>query len=867
MCVDDFVPVIYFPDDASVPVQMGGKASALAALHQADLPIPPWFVLSPIAFSSLGALFSASNLALTEAVKRLCPNGELVAVRSSAVDEDGVSHSFAGQLDSYLFVDPHDVPKKATEVWRSGFSERIVSYRRKHNLPPVTQGPAILVQQMIASECSGVAFSADPVSGDLGLAVIGSVYGLGTSLVSGEVDADTFSVDRMGQIVRRQIAHKTIRHTMVPGDIDGIVSSSVSAKQSDEPSITDDQIKEIAALCRRSANHFGQPQDIEWAIKDDKIFLLQSRPITSLAGKADSGGVRIIWDNSNIVESYGGITTPLTFSFARKAYEEVYREFCRILGVSQHVIKENHDTFAQMIGLINGQIYYNLLNWYRTLSLLPGFKINRRFMEQMMGVREPLPPEIVQDLDNSSSGGRTADGFHFARTVFSLTISHYRLSKTIRRFNTRLNNALESGPFPLADMRIDELTKHYRDLERKLLKHWDAPLINDFFAMIHYGILRRIAKTAVSDEGLQNDLVSEQGGMVSAEPARLVREMAASISGEFAFIDLLCDGSLGAIRGQMPLQPEFKRLFEQYLEKFGDRTLGELKLESITLYDDPMLLLRSVGALARGKVSPETTNSPRTNRAKIAERKIVKGLHGNLFKIILFRVVLRNTRQKLRNRENLRFQRTRLFGHARRIFIEIGKRFTAAGILDDHRDIFYVEAEEILGFIEGTAATTNLKALAALRKEQFDSFRLLMQPADRFETFGAVNIGNAFSSEKPATISNADLKGIGCCPGTVRGKVRVVTDPRNAAMIPGEILVAERTDPGWIMLFASAAGLLVERGSLLSHSAIVSREMGIPSIVSIPGITQQLVTGDEVEMDGSLGTVSIISKVDDRVAN
>src|SRR5262249_54513134 len=163
-----------------------------------------------------------------------------------------------------------------------------------------------------------------------------------------------------------------------------------------------------------------------------------------------------------------------------------------------------------------------------------------------------------------------------------------------------------------------------------------------------------------------------------------------------------------------------------------------------------------------------------------------------------------------------------------------------------------------LGFVEGTATCTDLKGLVALRKAEFARFREMPAPSDRFETRGTVYQGNDFKGTSAADrpVPEGDwLKGLGCCPGVVRGRARVITDPRGATLQMGDILVAERTDPGWIMLFPCAAGLLVERGSLLSHSAIVAREMGIPAIVSLDGVTRWVKDGEWVELDGSSGVV------------
>jgi pyruvate,water dikinase len=225
---------------------------------------------------------------------------------------------------------------------------------------------------------------------------------------------------------------------------------------------------------------------------------------------------------------------------------------------------------------------------------------------------------------------------------------------------------------------------------------------------------------------------------------------------------------------------------------------------------------------------------------------------------LIFKYVLKNARIRVRDRENLRFERTRLFGRIRAIFLECGKRLAAMGALEQPRDIFYLEIYEIIGFIEGTGSTTDLKALVQVRQNEFTRHAKDPAPADRFETHGTVHLGNRFEAAQTTTAEDFGtygLKGIGCCPGLVRGQARVVTDPSDAHIQNGEILVAEQTDPGWITLFPAAAGVLVERGSLLSHSAIVSREMGIPAIVSIRGLLAQIQTGDWIEFDGQTGII------------
>ncbi|MXX36207.1 MAG: phosphoenolpyruvate synthase [Gemmatimonadetes bacterium] len=874
--------------------RMGGKAAALSSLSGTGMKIPAWFVISPAAFEA--GLSARQRRALLQAGEQgeleeffarispapqvmeevearfsaLDPGGRFVAVRSSGVQEDGVEHSFAGQFDSFLSVTRQRLPGRIVDVWRSGFSERVLAYRRENDLEGLPQAPAVLVQEMVDSEVSGVAFSADPVTGRRSVAVVSALHGLGTALVGGDADADTWRVHFDGTILERDIVAKTLAHRPAPDTAEGVAAHEIAEPAASEPALTDEQAARIAEVARRAEQHFGRPQDIEWAMRGGEIFLLQSRPITSLASTPDPDGVRAIWDNSNIVESYSGITTPLTFSFALHAYEGVYREFCRLLGVTKQKIAANDLTFRRMLGLIRGRVYYNLLNWYRVIALLPGYTFNRRFMEQMMGVRESLPDEITAAASGASRSARLVDLLRLVRTAAGMVANQVRLPGMIDRFHERLNHALAPPDPPLEARRLDQLVADYRGLESSLLTRWDAPLVNDFFAMIFFGVLGRLTAgwcPAEEDEhgSLQNDLVCDQGGMISAEPAKRIVGMARIAAANPELTEALCGAAVPAAVRALRRHDELAGLYDDYIDTFGDRCLDELKLESTTLFDDPEPLMRSVGhaaaRLVRGQ--PFDTGVQADVRAK-AEARVRRALARRPLRRAIFAWVLRNARRRVRDRENLRFERTRLFGRVRRIFLEAGRRLFAEGVLDDPRDVFYLELDEIVAYVEGAAACDNLCGLARVRRRAFERYAELEAPADRFETFGAPYIANSYaaSAASPAGEGEAEaaddgLRGIGCCPGVVRGRARVIRDPRGAELKQGEILVAERTDPGWIMLFPAAAGILVERGSLLSHSAIVAREMGIPAIVSIAGVTTRIESGRWIEMDGARGTVRL----------
>ena len=875
---------IFRPNDAATTTgQLGGKAGALTKLSAA-FRIPAWFVLLPDAFDAslseaereqLGCAQNPEQyrpileklrpsakvrIALTQALTELCPDDEWVAVRSSAADEDSDRVSGAGQLDSFLFVRPEDVIEKVTDVWLSGFSSRALKYRRHHGLSLALNPPAVLIQRMVNSEVAGVAFSNDPVTGQSGVAVVSAVFGLGTALMSGASDADTFRVNCEGKIIQREIFRKSVYHRFDADVGRGVKSVGVSAAESNKSTLDDDQVRAVASLVRQTTKHLGRPQDIEWAYEKGCLYLLQSRPITSSIQMLCPDGKLCIWDNSNIAESYSGVTTPLTFSFARQAYTEVYRQFCRILAVPKSTIAAHDETFRNMLGFICGRIYYNLMSWYRVLAMLPGFTVNRPFMEQMMGVKEGLPEEIIAELGHSEWGDRARDTINLVVMISALIRNYFLLPRRTSKFYLRLRIALARPRLALEKMSFEELVAYYHRLERQLLTRWDAPLVNDFFTMIFFGVLRKLTHRWFGDIAgtLQNNLLRDEGGLISADLAARIEKMAHIAHRHQDFVSLLCNDSLDAILQKIAQLPQFKSHYEQYIEEFGDRCLDELKLESFTLHDDPLLFLRSVGRLAQSSShqrssSAELATSPRTQ----AERQVAEILRHYPLRRLLLTWVLRQARARLRDRENLRFERTRVFGRVRRIFVELGRRLHAASQLIDPRDIFYLEVTEILGFVEGTATSTDLKSLVALRKEEFRRYRDMEPPPDRFETRGIVYLDNLFRnpSAPSVAIGTDQRKGTGCCPGIIRGHVRIVADPGRTVIQHGEILVAERTDPGWIMLFPFASGLLVERGNLLSHSAIIARELGLPTIVSINGVTRWLKDGDLVELDGGTGIV------------
>jgi rifampicin phosphotransferase len=892
---------------AAPPLEaVGGKARNLALLQEAGADVPPWIAIGTGAFERLvtggtsstepeddAAATRAHVLGLelpadfraevAAALDAAGLRGALLAVRSSAVGEDGAAASFAGQFDTVLGVraagDAAELWDAIRRVWASAFSAHAAAYRARQGGAPPRM--AVIIQQMVDAQAAGVAFSADPVRGTPDVAVVSAVFGLGEGLVSGELDADTYRVLSTG-VVESEIATKDRALGLQPDG--GSEWVPVHPNDSVQPALTDDEARRIASAARRLAEHFGAPQDVEWALANDpaggerRLFILQTRPITTLptdavqpppgffgggaslserrgrSPTARADGERRIWDNSNIVESYSGVTTPLTFSFARSVYEEVYLQFCRLLGVSESLLEEHRLVFANMLGLVNGRVYYNLLNWYRVLALLPGYTVNREFMERMMGVREKLddPPAVATVAGKWEDTGRTV------RMVGKLFAAQRSLKAEVPAFHARVDAALKPlAGVDLASRSADELAAIYRELEEKLLRHWRAPLVNDFFAMIFFGVLVKLVEKWIpgAPPTLANDLLCGEGGIISTEPAKRVLELSARVAADPTLTALFDaepdDAKLWARIGEAQEHADFRGELRAYLDRFGDRCANELKLETLTHGDDPTFLVRLVRTYARAGAVREQVGGHEAQVRAAAEATVRSRLGGVRRRV--FFGVLRQARTRIRDRENLRFERTRVFGAVRRIFLGIGARLAEAGRLDAPRDVLYLRVDEIFAHLDGTGVTGDLRALTSLRRAEFAAYERAPAPPDRFETRGPP--AEFVAALAPAAGPSGELRGTGCSPGIVRAPVRVVRDPNHAGELAGHIMVAERTDPGWTLLFPAVEGILVQRGSLLSHSAIVARELALPCVVGIAGLMDTLRDGEMVEMDGTAGTI------------
>lgn len=879
---------------------MGGKAAGLYELKDLGIRVPRWAAITTFLFKQICAsdiritqLLGQENMELQEKaglIRKHLTNISLdgssgkilakvwdkiseggkkpVAVRSSAADEDSKALSFAGQMDSFLNVRNFEAFLNAVRgCWASLFGERAVLYRIQNKLDPWASQMAVVVQQMIESEISGVIFSANPLTGNTQEMLVSSTWGLGEGLVSGALDADTFILNSNSQILKSEAAEK--KHKIIYDQSGGTDAVEVEVNKQGTVSLNKKQLKELYKMALKVQDFKGMPVDIEFGIENNRIYLLQTRPITNLR-KYNGKDKFNVWDNSNIVESYSGVTTPLTFSFIRKAYFAVYWQFCETIGVNRKTIFKNKQVLENMLGLIQGRVYYNLLNWYRLIYLMPGFKYNRRFMEQMMGL------QVISDFELGQTSYSKLEKYfiqlpRLLKVGFKMILAHLQLQKNISRFQTNFGKIYAHfSQLDYSKMTPAEMLRVYRVLEDKVMWRWKAPIANDFEAMIFYGLLKSFTiKWGLDPEGvLQNDLLCGEGGIRSTQVTTQLFYIARKIEKDSelksVFLAVSPEEALSRLRGDSAFT-KVNEKFEQYLKDYGVRCINEMKLESIPIKDDPIFCIAIIQNYLRNSVPDPAKQEERERgirqKAESVLREKIK--QKRLFFIIpalgIYRWVLNNARKAIKNRENQRFCRAEAYSLIRTIMRAIGKQWRDKGIIEIADDIFYLEMEEIWSFIEENPVCLDLKRRIKLRKEEFERYETLTPP-DHIEAYGEPDSHYIFGKEEAEILKDDVIRGLGCCAGIVEKQVRVVLKPDSNLKLNGEIMVAKQTDPGWVVLFPSISGLVVEKGSMLSHSAIVAREMGIPAIVGVKQATKILSNGDRVLLNGAEGTIKILEK-------
>ena len=562
-----------------------------------------------------------------------------------------------------------------------------------------------------------------------------------------------------------------------------------------------------------------------------------------------------IYDNSNIAESYAGATTPLTFSFVRYVYQEVYQHFSKMMGASDNLIRENKDTFEHMVEFIGHRIYYNLNSWYKMLSFFPGYRLSSEFMEKMMGV------EKHASLIKKKYSFFEKYFFYFPMAslqFIKISLTFAFLGWRIKKFNLYFDKIfIDLNSIDLNKLVLTELKKSYEELDNRLLSKWRVPIANDFAVMVSAGLADRIFKKWLnSDNAYSYMQPAANKPLTSLDPGNKLLQIAHLVKEDKIihrlFLEHKEEEIIKSLRNKYSAHKATQEIYI-YLKNFGARIPNELKLESETLAENPKNFISLVKILVQGELIQNNA---------IKEEYIGNNLKNlSFFKKLFLGWLLRWAGNSIYRREDARFRRTLVFGHVREIFIEIGKKLEKEGFIKNTRDIFYLSIEEIFKVIDGKELNFDPLAIVEQRKLKLEKWKNIEMPR-RFETIKSIpEIENDLLNQ-PVFSQKEDsyqLKGtVASRPNNTQmfsGTILTLKDFDPLANFEGKILVTCQTDPGWTVVFPLLKGIVVERGGMLSHAAIVARELNIPCIVGVHQATDFLSTDMRVVLNLQNGSI------------
>lgn len=782
----------------------------------------------------------------------------VVSVRSSVVGtgtdagEDSTHDAFAGVSDSFLYVTRAQLMDRVRQCWASGFGPQALLYRAARGGTQHGFAVAVGVQRMEFGRRSFVLFTCDPLTGARDR-VLAAGLGIGEGVVQEKVPVDHYFVSRRGNTVRSVLAHKAQLMEEDPERLtDGPRPVPAPEELRDAPALTDEQIQRVVAVGDRIEKLFGCPQDIEGTFTTDgRLHILQARPVVLELDR------QRLWSNANITESYPDVTTALTYSFAQRFYREDFHDFYRLLGVPRRVLDRHEGELRGMIGLLRGRVYYSLSVWYTLHGLSRTFPLWRGSFERMMGMSpsvthvRPTPP--------------LADPALLPATAATMVRLGWRLlthGAAVKDFETWWERILAAHREAAKSADPLQLTQLMRSLWKEAGDRWGITLVNDLLLQMHetlaMGMFARWVPRA--DPGLHSDLLC--GGQENRSVVILMSivDIAERIRATPGVIDALSVRPAEEVWDEIDRDAWGSDLADRmrtHNHLHGDRGLQELKLEVPVPRDQPAQLLHTAAEYARGDLTRALLREREAEVRRTGERRLAELLAGHPLRRAALRAALAGQRRYIDMRENTRYRRSELYGFGRQVYRRLGADLATRGLLEKAEDVVHLTEEEILGTYDGTAVTNDLRGLAAVRRAEFHGRRT--EPPMDFATMGPVADG--LPDPNRDTAASGALHGLGSSGGVVRGTARVVIDPHDVGEPTDDmILIARETDPGWLFLMLSSRGIVVERGTLLSHTAISGRKFGIPTIVALPHATTRIPDGARVEMDGAAGTVKILEE-------
>lgn len=809
---------------------VGGKGLQLGLLSRYGLPVPDFFVIPASWSAQRGAGVPGELQALLG--EELAARGwqeRPLAVRSSAVGEDTAGASFAGIYRSCLNVAGLAALTTAVgEVWASLDTPAAGAYRQRLQ---ITAEPAmaVVVMPLLPAVASGIAFTCDPLSGREDHLVVHAAWGLGETLVAGELAGDeyVFAEDTtdVWRLQGSQVRRKEMQAVPAPGG--GTQRQAVAAAHVALPVFSEAEAEALAALLWDAAIacDFVAPfYDIEWVWDGAQFWLTQARPVTRRPHHTYEAlrAQPAIWTRGNTCEVMPEPLQAMDWNFSRRGCNDLLRQGWQLMGYPLQ-------PGVQRAGLFDGRLYLeaSIMQWeaWDAIGLQP-----ERF-NALMGGHQPAiattPPGWRQRL------------WRVCRTL--------RYLRASRAMGTRGDAEVEAAHALACELRAQPLPEDNASI-RELLNRLFRPA-REFAGMF---FLQGSGGGSLSL--LLDTLERFFPGESAAIGAALLADGEPSVTAQqgYALIELAQLAKSLENRGRPQGNAEFSAALAAFLERYGHRGHYETYVRSPRYHEQPERLLEQLPALAG--IDLAALRARQQAAAKAAWARI--GREAPFWLRPLLRAQVRAANRDSNRREAARSAIISLLATGRRLWLLIGERLVDEGTLLAAEDIFHCYPAEVERRVLGLLPGSGLRARIAARAARFAEWQartpcewLTISPSG-----GAVVPATGENREKPA--DGQCFTGVATGTGIARGRVRVLRHPaEGSALQAGEILVAPSTDPGWTPLFLRAAGLVVETGGYMSHGAIVAREFALPAVVNLPGIVGLLRDGDLVEVDGLHGQV------------
>ena len=778
-----------------------------------------------------------------------------VAVRSSATAEDLPDLSFAGQQDTYLnIIGEEQLLKALVDCWSSLWTARAIGYRIRNHISHEEAALAVVVQEMVQSDVSGVLFTGNPLTGALNESVIDATFGLGEALVSGQVEPDHFVVradsNSTFSVVSKTRGAKSIATRSKAGGGVESIEEAAEARQT----LTESQIQQLAATGQRIQEEYGAPQDIEWAFADGKLYTLQARGITSLFPVPKvSFDPLLIWISFGAVQGLVGPLTPL----GQDTIRHVAAGAGKMFGVT--IRPEEVD----VLGLAGERV------WIKFSDVLR-HPLGSRIAKEVLKFGEPSTGQILHSLSSDARVGLGEGKFtlttawrllrFFVPVLLRLIRNMARPEHARERFDAAIETYLSTAQLPAASNRFERLANVVAFMRERLARVL-AFLLPRFIPTFGPGIASLALLTRLSgDYNLALEVTRGLPDNVTTEMDLVLWDTAKQIQADAESRAIFAVSSAAELasqyrNGTLPLTSQ--KVIARFLEKYGMRGVGEIDFGQPRWREDPTPVMHTLQSYLQIEpaFAPDVLFAKGAQAAQAAAEKVIANVrkgHGGWLKAKIARAAARRVRLLMGARESPKFFAIRTMGIVRKELLKVGQEFADAGTINQADDLVFLRLNELEALSKNE--TRDWKSLIAERRATYER-ELRRRQVPRV----LVSDGRAFYEGVGAETDTGDvITGSPVSPGVAEGIVHVILDPRGVHLAPGEILVCPGTDPAWTPLFMVAGGLVTEVGGMMTHGSVVAREYGIPAVVGVHQATLRLKDGQKIRVDGTQGKIMVL---------